>query len=150
MGSGGGGGVAGYLRVFDWAKESLLFGCKSYYGALLTCAFRSDSCSEQLHSSPFPVHVYSLSGCGVCGDAVLTTKWWWLLGRMTWYTYAAWKTKESWLGGKATVPLSVTLSSTPHSVHSVHTEHREQDLIPSLSIGAGDEGRLRSLPALPN
>ncbi|XP_042388209.1 probable catabolite repression protein creC isoform X3 [Zingiber officinale] len=32
----------GYLRVFDFAKEQLKFGGKSYYGALLCCAWSFD------------------------------------------------------------------------------------------------------------
>ena len=32
---------AGYLRVFDYYKEQLVCGGKSYYGALLCCAWRS-------------------------------------------------------------------------------------------------------------
>ncbi|CAI5472946.1 unnamed protein product [Closterium sp. Yama58-4] len=32
----------GYLRVFDWEREALEGGCKSYYGAFLCCAFSSD------------------------------------------------------------------------------------------------------------
>lgn len=32
--------LSGYLRVFDFAKEQLICGCKSYYGALLCCAWR--------------------------------------------------------------------------------------------------------------
>ncbi|KAJ3701723.1 hypothetical protein LUZ61_005428 [Rhynchospora tenuis] len=35
-------GRDGYLRVFDFAKEQLLFGGKSYYGALLCCTWSSD------------------------------------------------------------------------------------------------------------
>lgn len=31
---------AGYLRVFDYSKEHLICGGKSYYGALLCCAWR--------------------------------------------------------------------------------------------------------------
>lgn len=30
----------GYLRVFDYQKEQLICGGKSYYGALLCCAWR--------------------------------------------------------------------------------------------------------------
>lgn len=30
----------GYLRVFDYSKEQLICGGKSYYGALLCCAWR--------------------------------------------------------------------------------------------------------------
>jgi hypothetical protein len=30
----------GYLRVFDYAKEQLICGGKSYYGGLLCCAWR--------------------------------------------------------------------------------------------------------------
>ncbi|XP_022767360.1 dystrophia myotonica WD repeat-containing protein-like isoform X7 [Durio zibethinus] len=33
-------GRDGYLRVFDYSKEQLVFGGKSYYGALLCCAWR--------------------------------------------------------------------------------------------------------------
>ncbi|CAI5984345.1 unnamed protein product [Closterium sp. NIES-65] len=32
----------GYLRVYDWEREALEGGCKSYYGAFLCCAFSSD------------------------------------------------------------------------------------------------------------
>ncbi|CAI7857061.1 unnamed protein product [Closterium sp. NIES-53] len=32
----------GYLRVFEWEREALEGGCKSYYGAFLCCAFSSD------------------------------------------------------------------------------------------------------------
>jgi hypothetical protein len=32
----------GYLRVFDYAKEQLICGGKSYYGGLLCCAWRWD------------------------------------------------------------------------------------------------------------
>ncbi|XP_008784217.2 dystrophia myotonica WD repeat-containing protein-like isoform X1 [Phoenix dactylifera] len=35
-------GRDGYLRVFDFTKEQLIFGGKSYYGALLCCAWSSD------------------------------------------------------------------------------------------------------------
>ncbi|WOL02339.1 WD repeat-containing protein 20 isoform X1 [Canna indica] len=35
-------GRDGYLRVFDFSKEQLKFGGKSYYGALLCCAWSSD------------------------------------------------------------------------------------------------------------
>ncbi|XP_010930800.1 uncharacterized protein [Elaeis guineensis] len=35
-------GRDGYLRVFDFSKEQLIFGGKSYYGALLCCAWSSD------------------------------------------------------------------------------------------------------------
>ncbi|CAL9138709.1 unnamed protein product [Musa acuminata var. zebrina] len=35
-------GRDGYLRVFDFAKEQLKFGGKSYYGALLCCTWSSD------------------------------------------------------------------------------------------------------------
>uniref|UniRef100_A0A1D1XUU1 WD repeat-containing protein 20 n=1 Tax=Anthurium amnicola TaxID=1678845 RepID=A0A1D1XUU1_9ARAE len=35
-------GRDGYLRVFDYSKEQLIFGGKSYYGALLCCAWSSD------------------------------------------------------------------------------------------------------------
>ncbi|KAJ4819023.1 Transducin/WD40 repeat-like superfamily protein [Rhynchospora pubera] len=35
-------GRDGYLRVFDFLKEQLLFGGKSYYGALLCCTWSSD------------------------------------------------------------------------------------------------------------
>ncbi|GAU20280.1 hypothetical protein TSUD_337610 [Trifolium subterraneum] len=34
-------GRDGYLRVFDYAKEQLICGGKSYYGGLLCCAWRS-------------------------------------------------------------------------------------------------------------
>ncbi|GMN39122.1 hypothetical protein TIFTF001_008353 [Ficus carica] len=34
-------GRDGYLRVFDYSKEQLVCGGKSYYGALLCCAWRS-------------------------------------------------------------------------------------------------------------
>ncbi|VAH93654.1 unnamed protein product [Triticum turgidum subsp. durum] len=34
-------GRDGYLRVFDFAKEQLIFGGKSYYGALLCCSWRN-------------------------------------------------------------------------------------------------------------
>lgn len=33
---------SGYLRVFDYSKEQLICGGKSYYGALLCCAWRLD------------------------------------------------------------------------------------------------------------
>ncbi|GJP31668.1 hypothetical protein CLOM_g14725 [Closterium sp. NIES-68] len=32
----------GYLRVFEWEREALEGGCKSYYGAFLCCAFSGD------------------------------------------------------------------------------------------------------------
>jgi hypothetical protein len=32
--------VAGYLRVFEFVKELLVCGSKSYFGALLCCAWR--------------------------------------------------------------------------------------------------------------
>ncbi|KAM2047818.1 hypothetical protein ACFX1T_006438 [Malus domestica] len=35
-------GRDGYLRVFDYSKEQLVFGGKSYYGALLCCAWSPD------------------------------------------------------------------------------------------------------------
>ncbi|CAM8928952.1 unnamed protein product [Rhodiola kirilowii] len=35
-------GRDGYLRVFDYAKEQLVCGVKSYYGALLCCAWSMD------------------------------------------------------------------------------------------------------------
>uniref|UniRef100_A0A7N0U586 Uncharacterized protein n=1 Tax=Kalanchoe fedtschenkoi TaxID=63787 RepID=A0A7N0U586_KALFE len=35
-------GRDGYLRVFDYAKEQLICGVKSYYGALLCCAWSMD------------------------------------------------------------------------------------------------------------
>ncbi|ONI00633.1 hypothetical protein PRUPE_6G099500 [Prunus persica] len=35
-------GRDGYLRVFDYSKEQLIFGGKSYYGALLCCAWSPD------------------------------------------------------------------------------------------------------------
>lgn len=35
-------GRDGYLRVFDYSKEQLVCGGKSYYGALLCCAWSSD------------------------------------------------------------------------------------------------------------
>uniref|UniRef100_A0A7N0RHB5 Uncharacterized protein n=1 Tax=Kalanchoe fedtschenkoi TaxID=63787 RepID=A0A7N0RHB5_KALFE len=35
-------GRDGYLRVFDYAKETLICGVKSYYGALLCCAWSMD------------------------------------------------------------------------------------------------------------
>ncbi|WVZ57770.1 hypothetical protein U9M48_008113 [Paspalum notatum var. saurae] len=35
-------GRDGYLRVFDYAKEQLIFGGKSYYGALLCCSWSTD------------------------------------------------------------------------------------------------------------
>ncbi|TVU51222.1 hypothetical protein EJB05_02632 [Eragrostis curvula] len=35
-------GRDGYLRVFDFSKEQLLFGGRSYYGALLCCTWSSD------------------------------------------------------------------------------------------------------------
>ncbi|MQL72777.1 hypothetical protein Taro_005109 [Colocasia esculenta] len=35
-------GRDGYLRVFDYTKELLVFGGKSYYGALLCCAWSPD------------------------------------------------------------------------------------------------------------
>uniref|UniRef100_A0A0E0J7D4 Uncharacterized protein n=1 Tax=Oryza nivara TaxID=4536 RepID=A0A0E0J7D4_ORYNI len=35
-------GRDGYLRVFDFSKEQLIFGGKSYYGALLCCTWSSD------------------------------------------------------------------------------------------------------------
>ncbi|KAM0882168.1 hypothetical protein ACQ4PT_032461 [Festuca glaucescens] len=35
-------GRDGYLRVFDFSKEQLVFGGKSYYGALLCCTWSSD------------------------------------------------------------------------------------------------------------
>ncbi|KAJ3671681.1 hypothetical protein LUZ60_007760 [Juncus effusus] len=35
-------GRDGYLRVFDFAKEQLVFGGKSYYGALLCCTWSTD------------------------------------------------------------------------------------------------------------
>ncbi|XP_022767356.1 probable catabolite repression protein creC isoform X3 [Durio zibethinus] len=35
-------GRDGYLRVFDYSKEQLVFGGKSYYGALLCCAWSMD------------------------------------------------------------------------------------------------------------
>ncbi|XP_020111897.1 WD repeat-containing protein 20 homolog isoform X1 [Ananas comosus] len=35
-------GRDGYLRVFDFSKEQLIFGGKSYYGALLCCAWSPD------------------------------------------------------------------------------------------------------------
>ncbi|CAM0874659.1 unnamed protein product [Alopecurus aequalis] len=35
-------GRDGYLRVFDFAKEQLIFGGKSYYGALLCCSWSAD------------------------------------------------------------------------------------------------------------
>lgn len=31
---------AGYLRIFDYKNEQLIYGGKSYYGALLCCAWR--------------------------------------------------------------------------------------------------------------
>ncbi|ONM33866.1 Transducin/WD40 repeat-like superfamily protein [Zea mays] len=34
-------GRDGYLRVFDFSKEQLIFGGRSYYGALLCCTWRS-------------------------------------------------------------------------------------------------------------
>ncbi|KAL4190678.1 hypothetical protein AMTRI_Chr07g25930 [Amborella trichopoda] len=36
-------GRDGYLRVFDYSKEQLICGGKSYYGALLCCAWSPDS-----------------------------------------------------------------------------------------------------------
>ncbi|XP_057536271.1 uncharacterized protein LOC130814211 [Amaranthus tricolor] len=36
-------GRDGYLRVFDYLKEQLIYGGKSYYGALLCCAWSGDS-----------------------------------------------------------------------------------------------------------
>ncbi|KAJ6425472.1 hypothetical protein OIU84_026112 [Salix udensis] len=36
-------GRDGYLRVFDYSKEQLLCGGKSYYGALLCCAWSKDA-----------------------------------------------------------------------------------------------------------
>ncbi|CAN6339811.1 unnamed protein product [Urochloa humidicola] len=35
-------GRDGYLRVFDFSKEQLIFGGRSYYGALLCCTWSSD------------------------------------------------------------------------------------------------------------
>ncbi|KAK3139438.1 hypothetical protein QOZ80_5AG0383210 [Eleusine coracana subsp. coracana] len=35
-------GRDGYLRVFDFSKEQLVFGGRSYYGALLCCTWSSD------------------------------------------------------------------------------------------------------------
>ncbi|ONM19576.1 Transducin/WD40 repeat-like superfamily protein [Zea mays] len=35
-------GRDGHLRVFDFAKEQLIFGGKSYYGALLCCSWSAD------------------------------------------------------------------------------------------------------------
>uniref|UniRef100_A0A0E0R4W4 Uncharacterized protein n=1 Tax=Oryza rufipogon TaxID=4529 RepID=A0A0E0R4W4_ORYRU len=35
-------GRDGYLRVFDFAKEQLIFGGKSYFGALLCCSWSTD------------------------------------------------------------------------------------------------------------
>ncbi|CAM8888977.1 unnamed protein product [Rhodiola kirilowii] len=35
-------GRDGYLRIFDYAKEQLICGVKSYYGALLCCAWSMD------------------------------------------------------------------------------------------------------------
>ncbi|CAN1240215.1 WD repeat-containing protein 20, partial [Linum grandiflorum] len=35
-------GRDGYLRVFDYTKEQLICGGKSYYGALLCCAWSMD------------------------------------------------------------------------------------------------------------
>ncbi|KAL6906144.1 hypothetical protein ACP4OV_003745 [Aristida adscensionis] len=35
-------GRDGYLRVFDFSKEQLIFGGRSYYGALLCCSWSSD------------------------------------------------------------------------------------------------------------
>lgn len=35
-------GRDGYLRVFDYAKETLVCGCKSYFGALLCCSWSPD------------------------------------------------------------------------------------------------------------
>ncbi|KAM1040356.1 hypothetical protein FF1_029603 [Malus domestica] len=35
-------GRDGYLRVFDYSKEQLVFGGKSYYGALLCCSWSPD------------------------------------------------------------------------------------------------------------
>jgi hypothetical protein len=32
--------VTGYLRVFEFAKELLVCGSKSYFGSLLCCAWR--------------------------------------------------------------------------------------------------------------
>lgn len=32
--------IVGYLRVFDYLKEQLICGGKSYYGALLCCTWR--------------------------------------------------------------------------------------------------------------
>jgi len=36
-------GRDGYLRIFDFSKEQLIFGGKIYYGALLCCAWSPDS-----------------------------------------------------------------------------------------------------------
>ncbi|GAQ78505.1 WD40 protein DMR-N9 [Klebsormidium nitens] len=36
-------GRDGCLRIFDWQREALLCGCKSYYGSLLCCAWSGDS-----------------------------------------------------------------------------------------------------------
>ncbi|KAI3986211.1 hypothetical protein MKX01_004355 [Papaver californicum] len=53
-------GRDGYLRVFDYSKEQLICGGKSYYGALLCCAWSMDGKYILAGGEDDLVHVWSM------------------------------------------------------------------------------------------
>ncbi|XP_026414802.1 probable catabolite repression protein creC [Papaver somniferum] len=53
-------GRDGYLRVFDYSKEQLICGGKSYYGALLCCAWSKDGKYILAGGEDDLVHVWSM------------------------------------------------------------------------------------------
>eukprot|EP00897_Mesotaenium_endlicherianum_P001942 jgi/Mesen1/1776/ME000014S01186 len=53
-------GRDGYLRVFDWSKETLVCGFKIYYGAALCCAFSPDGKYVLIGGEDDLVHVWSM------------------------------------------------------------------------------------------
>ncbi|CAO2143461.1 unnamed protein product [Urochloa humidicola] len=55
-------GRDGYLRVFDFVKEQLIFGGKSYYGALLCCSWSADGKYLLSGGEDDLVQVWSMDG----------------------------------------------------------------------------------------
>ncbi|XP_051130383.1 probable catabolite repression protein creC [Andrographis paniculata] len=53
-------GRDGYLRVFDYKNEELIFGGKSYYGALLCCTWSNDGKYVLTGGEDDLVHVWSM------------------------------------------------------------------------------------------
>eukprot|EP00271_Cylindrocystis_brebissonii_P004816 TRINITY_DN1672_c0_g1_i1.p1 TRINITY_DN1672_c0_g1~~TRINITY_DN1672_c0_g1_i1.p1 ORF type:complete len:647 (+),score=111.38 TRINITY_DN1672_c0_g1_i1:968-2908(+) len=138
-------GRDGYLRVFDWKQETLLYGFKCYYGALLCCAFSPDSKLVVAGGEDDLVHVWSLE------DQRLVA---WGEGHGSWLSTVAfdpWWTAPGQLAGEGS-PTAYRIGSVGQDSQLLLWDLRVDEVVLPLrwqqQQQAGSSGALSARPSL--